>query len=244
MAHSIQHRGPSPRELRRAALQGVAAVVLAYAALLAARGTNLPVPYPGSVFVVAALLAAYFGGAIAGVVASLTTLVVLSFNTPQLRGWLPVGSTAIAVLGTAQLVAVAVLWLVQERLKRSIVRAVQFETKAREAEALFSAEQTLRLVVDNIPQRVFWKDSEGRYLGCNAAFARDAGVDSPHDIVGLTDFEMPWKEDAANYRADDACPSCPGVAQWSATKNRSIDPTGRSCGCARARYRCWMRRGR
>lgn len=179
-------------------------MVLAYVALLAARQASLPVPYPGSVFVVAALLAAYFGGAIAGVMASVTTLVLLSFGTPQLRGWLPVGPGAIAVLGTTQLTAVALLWLLQERLKRSIGRAVLFETKAREAQALFSAEQTLRLVVDNIPQRVFWKDSEGRYLGCNAAFARDAGVESPHEIVGLTDCEMPWKDDAAQYRADDA----------------------------------------
>ena len=43
-----------------------------------------------------------------------------------------------------------------------------------EAEARRSNEM-LEAVIDNIPQRVFWKDRELRYLGCNNAFARDAG---------------------------------------------------------------------
>ncbi len=44
-----------------------------------------------------------------------------------------------------------------------------------EAEARRSNEM-LEAVIDNTPQRVFWKDRESRYLGCNNAFPRDAGL--------------------------------------------------------------------
>ena len=37
---------------------------------------------------------------------------------------------------------------------------------------LRGSRQMLQLVLDHIPQRVFWKDREGRYLGCNQACAQ------------------------------------------------------------------------
>lgn len=70
--------------------------------------------------------------------------------------------------------------------------------------ALQEAQAMLRLVLDTIPVRVFWKDTASNYLGCNKLFARDAGLDSVEDIVGRTDFEMPWKKEAERYRTDDA----------------------------------------
>lgn len=61
----------------------------------------------------------------------------------------------------------------------------------------------LRLVMDTIPVRVFWKDTESRILGCNAHFAHDAGRRSPEDMIGLTDYDMTWREQADLYRSDD-----------------------------------------
>jgi two-component system cell cycle sensor histidine kinase/response regulator CckA len=58
------------------------------------------------------------------------------------------------------------------------------------AEAATSSERMLRLVMDNIPQGVFWKDRESRYLGCNEVVARVWGLASPEAIVGLTDYEL------------------------------------------------------
>jgi PAS domain S-box-containing protein len=63
--------------------------------------------------------------------------------------------------------------------------------------------QLLSLIMNNIPQAVFWKDRDLVYLGCNQAFAEDAGLASPEEIIGKTDFDMPWKEQAELYRADD-----------------------------------------
>src|SRR5574342_669424 len=63
--------------------------------------------------------------------------------------------------------------------------------------------QLLPLIMDNIPQAVFWKNRDLVYLGCNRAFAADAGFSSPEEIIGKTDFDMPWKDQAELYRADD-----------------------------------------
>jgi PAS domain S-box-containing protein len=61
----------------------------------------------------------------------------------------------------------------------------------------------LKLVLDTIPVRVFWKGLDGHYLGCNSLFANDAGCKKVEEIVGKTDLDMPWQEQADQYRADD-----------------------------------------
>jgi two-component system cell cycle sensor histidine kinase/response regulator CckA len=65
------------------------------------------------------------------------------------------------------------------------------------------SELLLHLVIDSIPQRVFWKDRDSVYLGCNRSFARDAGLDDPALIVGKTDLELAWKATGHLYVADD-----------------------------------------
>ncbi|MDG0023426.1 EAL domain-containing protein [Trinickia sp. Y13] len=71
-----------------------------------------------------------------------------------------------------------------------------------EAEAQRS-NQMLETVIDNIPQRIFWKDRDSRYLGCNMAFARDAGLAYTEQVIGKTDRDMPWGELADALRKAD-----------------------------------------
>jgi two-component system, cell cycle sensor histidine kinase and response regulator CckA len=60
------------------------------------------------------------------------------------------------------------------------------------------------IILDAIPQAVFWKDLHGRFLGCNAAFANAAGLEGPDEVVGKTDFDLPWpREQAEAFRSDD-----------------------------------------
>ncbi|MFZ4791520.1 MAG: PAS domain-containing hybrid sensor histidine kinase/response regulator [Candidatus Competibacteraceae bacterium] len=61
----------------------------------------------------------------------------------------------------------------------------------------------LQSIVESIPARLFWKDRDSRYLGCNTLFAKDAGYSSPNELIGKTDFEMGWNDLAELYRADD-----------------------------------------
>ena len=75
--------------------------------------------------------------------------------------------------------------------------------RKRVEQALEESRQMLRSVLDTIPVRVFWKDAEGRYLGCNQPFACDAGFASPEQLIGKNDYDMGWKAQADLYRDDD-----------------------------------------
>jgi two-component system cell cycle sensor histidine kinase/response regulator CckA len=83
----------------------------------------------------------------------------------------------------------------------SIVHDVSERRKAESERR--EAERMLRTVLDAIPVRVFWKDLASRYLGCNRPFAHDAGLVAPEDLVGKTDFDMGWRNEAELYRRDD-----------------------------------------
>jgi len=76
------------------------------------------------------------------------------------------------------------------------------ERKSAEA-ALFNSEQMLRLVLDTIPQRVFWKDKNLKYLGCNKSLAEDCGYQKPEELIGLDDYATASAQTADLYRADD-----------------------------------------
>jgi PAS domain S-box-containing protein len=72
-------------------------------------------------------------------------------------------------------------------------------THKQAEEALRESQQMLQLVMDNIPQFIFWKDRNSVYLGCNHNFAQVAGASSPKDIIGKTDYDMPWKKEESDF---------------------------------------------
>lgn len=70
-------------------------------------------------------------------------------------------------------------------------------------QALEETRQILHSIINTIPVRVFWKDKNLKYLGCNLPFALDSGFKSPKDVIGKDDYQMPWQEFAERYRTDD-----------------------------------------
>lgn len=75
------------------------------------------------------------------------------------------------------------------------------EAKSRE-ERYKESEGRLQIIINNLPKFIFWKDKDLKFMGCNNAFAQVAGLSSPAEIVGKTDFDF-WKNEAQAYRADD-----------------------------------------
>jgi len=86
------------------------------------------------------------------------------------------------------------------------------ERKTSEA-ALQASHQLLMTVIDTIPMRVFWKDFHLNYMGCNTTFARDAGKQSPQELIGKDDYQMGWAEQADLYRSDDQRVMASGVSR-------------------------------
>src|SRR5271157_4848320 len=80
---------------------------------------------------------------------------------------------------------------------------VDITERKRAEDELFQSRQMLQSILDNIPQRVFWKDRNLAFLGCNRAFALDAGLQDPAAIIGKDDFDLPSRDTAELYRADD-----------------------------------------
>lgn len=75
--------------------------------------------------------------------------------------------------------------------------------RKRTEDDLRDSRDVLKSIIENIPVRVFWKDQNLRYLGCNTLFAHDAGMQGPEDLLGKDDYQMGWREQAELYRADD-----------------------------------------
>ncbi|WP_168642926.1 PAS domain S-box protein [Dolichospermum sp. UHCC 0259] len=92
-----------------------------------------------------------------------------------------------------------VIWAARDitAAKRSEIIYQQVEQALEENQIL------LQLIMDTLPLAVFWKDCNSRYLGCNKQLMLDAGLSLIEEIVGKTDFDMPWQEQAPLYQADD-----------------------------------------
>jgi PAS domain S-box-containing protein len=85
---------------------------------------------------------------------------------------------------------------------RSSAQAMQKAIKERERQ-LAEALVLNRIILDTIPVRVFWKDRNFRFMGCNTLFARDAGKETPEELVGLSDYDLVWKDEADRYQKED-----------------------------------------
>mgnify|MGYP002148111298 CR=1 FL=1 len=76
------------------------------------------------------------------------------------------------------------------------------ERKQTETE-LGLSRNILKTIIDTAPMRIFWKDKKLNFLGCNPAFAQDAGLSSPDEIIGKNDYQLSWSAEADSYREDD-----------------------------------------
>lgn len=86
---------------------------------------------------------------------------------------------------------------------RAVVVAHDITGRKKAEDELYQSNQKLQLILDSIPQRVFWKDRNLAYLGCNRNFASDAGLGSADEIRGKKDTELSWRASASEYAAED-----------------------------------------
>jgi len=148
------------------------------------------------------------------------------------RFW-PLSAVAVGIL----LIAAGV-WTWNVRLRALVQKKTEVASRSgkalRESEAALSRKNAellvtaqrlehsmnmLQLIIESIPVRVFWKDRDLRFLGCNTHFARDAGLSHPWQLLGQDDFAMGWKEQAERYRSDDF-----GVIESGVPKMNIVEP--------------------
>ncbi|MCX6255304.1 MAG: PAS domain-containing sensor histidine kinase [Bacteroidia bacterium] len=69
-------------------------------------------------------------------------------------------------------------------------------------EELMNSEILNRTLIRHLPQRIFIKDRNSKYLLCNDNLSKDLGI-NPKEIVGKDDFAFYSRELAEKYRKDD-----------------------------------------
>ncbi len=64
--------------------------------------------------------------------------------------------------------------------------------------------ERLNYIITKVPGYVFWKDKDLKLMGCNENFSRQVGLKRPDDIVGITDYDLPWeKSQTEQFLKDD-----------------------------------------
>jgi two-component system, OmpR family, aerobic respiration control sensor histidine kinase ArcB len=89
-------------------------------------------------------------------------------------------------------------WLLNEIAERKAAQELLEKSRSE----LFQREQHLRSLLDNIPDPIWLKSTEGYYLSCNQAFAKLLGL-TEDDIIGKHEFDLVTAEVAANFRLHD-----------------------------------------
>ncbi|MGA9755786.1 MAG: PAS domain S-box protein [Desulfobaccales bacterium] len=119
-------------------------------------------------------------------------------TTPVRAIFQPIFSTDGALSG-----GVAIFEDISQRKRAEELLAKNHNELQDFAHRLEQSRDMLQLIIESIPVRVFWKDNDLRYMGCNTLFAHDAGFSNPQQLLGKDDFAMGWKEQADPYRRDD-----------------------------------------
>ena len=74
-----------------------------------------------------------------------------------------------------------------------------------ENETLRQRMDMLNYIITKVPGFVFWKDTGLKLMGCNDNFAKQIGFQCPEDVVGLTDYDLPWNpEQTKKFIRDDS----------------------------------------
>lgn len=93
-------------------------------------------------------------------------------------------------------------WVFDEmRQSPRLAGVVQDITERKEIEiALANERELLRTFIDTVPDVLFAKDRESRFVLVNAAAARQMGVGAAHELIGKNDFDFHPLELAQEYR--------------------------------------------
>jgi diguanylate cyclase (GGDEF)-like protein/PAS domain S-box-containing protein len=81
--------------------------------------------------------------------------------------------------------------------------AENISERKRFEKELYESRQMLQHILDTVPQRVFWKDRDGVYLGANRRLLEEAGLARIDELVGRTDDELVWRGCAQRFREED-----------------------------------------
>ncbi|MCJ7765916.1 MAG: PAS domain S-box protein, partial [Thiovulaceae bacterium] len=131
---------------------------------------------------------------------SVLSIPMKSFNQEKLFGVISIYGDAVHRFSYEEINII-------EELIRNISSAIAYHEAencriATEYE-LRNSTQLLQNIISTLPARIFWKDTQLRYLGCNELFLQDANITNINALIGKNDSELIWAENATAYNKDD-----------------------------------------
>ncbi len=112
----------------------------------------------------------------------------------------------LAGISVLLLIAIVLLWsMMLRRMVRIRTRQLQHEVLDHQhtEEALLHEKNTLRTLIDHIPEYIYFKDTESRFTVVNRAMLRLFRVDREDQVLGKTDMDFLAPELARQYYADE-----------------------------------------
>lgn len=86
---------------------------------------------------------------------------------------------------------------------RTIELQMEVSERLKAEETLSDERKVLRALIDNIPDFMYVKDAECRFVVANQAVARQMGAQSPSDVIGKSDFDFYPKHLAETFYHDE-----------------------------------------
>ena len=80
---------------------------------------------------------------------------------------------------------------------------LEVEERVCAQETLSAERQILRALIDNVPDYMYVKDTDCRFLVANFAVAKQMGAKAPEELIGKTDFDFYPRDLATTFFADE-----------------------------------------
>ncbi|MFC1523947.1 PAS domain-containing protein [Thermodesulfobacteriota bacterium] len=76
-------------------------------------------------------------------------------------------------------------------LQKKLTELESFKKDQKQIEQeLQKSKEVLEMIINNIPNQVFWKSRDLAYIGSNQAFAEVTGMSDPSEVIGKTDYDF------------------------------------------------------
>ncbi len=93
--------------------------------------------------------------------------------------------------------------IVAQKRDTCMVAVVDITGHKIEKEKLSLEKKLLTAIIENIPDQIYFKDTESRFIICNNAVALTCGANTPQEMIGKTDFNFFPHEQAKQYFNDE-----------------------------------------
>lgn len=93
--------------------------------------------------------------------------------------------------------------MVNREITGYIVQIIEHTERKLAEKDLIKQKEMFELVINSVPIRIFWKDLNSVYIGCNPSFAKAAGLKDSESVIGKNDFDLIWGKEAQRFINDD-----------------------------------------